>query len=369
MAFPPLPVDGATPWGATFRDWAAAVEAALDGGGGGDAFGEGVVPIFETLAQAEAWEAANPGRVALTIETSADTTDPTWTATLTAAPSSTSVAITASALASDDTAVTAYEYSLNGTAGPWQPVARSGSTFTITGLLMSSTYATVSLRALDGAGNASTPLAVPSFTTTVEAPSDFAYQWVATDFTSGGWPDTVAGATLTGAAGPTLAGGEVITSNVGWTAPLSLGAGAKTLVLVGRLVSAISPELHGYVGQLSGPHAIAIPGGGGAKAGWYSHDGTSVKPTNVGGSSSVDQNRHVIVARVDGASSTLTVDRVTAAANGGTPSFATFQVGGNLHGYGRTHGTSEIRIYDRRLADAEITALVTELGATHGIAL
>ena len=36
--------------------------------GDGDGMPVGMVPIFETLAEAQAWEAANPGRVALTLE-------------------------------------------------------------------------------------------------------------------------------------------------------------------------------------------------------------------------------------------------------------------------------------------------------------
>ena len=41
---------------------------------------DGSVPIFPTLAEAQAWEAANPGKKALTLEPSTpDTTPPTWT--------------------------------------------------------------------------------------------------------------------------------------------------------------------------------------------------------------------------------------------------------------------------------------------------
>lgn len=40
----------------------------IPGGIGGGGMPDGVVPIFPTLAEAQAWESANPGRVALTLE-------------------------------------------------------------------------------------------------------------------------------------------------------------------------------------------------------------------------------------------------------------------------------------------------------------
>ena len=59
---------------------------------------EGSVPIFPTLAEAQAWEAANPGRSALTTEDlTPDTTAPVWTAALTVGvPGDSSVVVTAS---------------------------------------------------------------------------------------------------------------------------------------------------------------------------------------------------------------------------------------------------------------------------------
>lgn len=236
------------------------------GGGGGVA---GSVPIFATLAEAKAWEAANPGKKALTLEPStpdtpaptpdtkaptpgvlsvttsqtsatltvsgasddrgvagyafqvgasgawsawqsspsftatgltastaytfrhkvkdaagnealgasvvksttaapvADTTAPTWSATLTVGtPTETSVVVTASALATDNVGVTGYEVTYNGTN--WSPITPSGSNFTLTGTA-GTTYSSTKLRAKDAAGNASAALAVPTYTMKVPA--------------------------------------------------------------------------------------------------------------------------------------------------------------------------------------------------------
>jgi hypothetical protein len=64
--------------------WSTRLDALEAGGGGGDAFGEGVVPIFETLAQAEAWEADNTGVPALWLDgdgtlIQVTAAEPTWT--------------------------------------------------------------------------------------------------------------------------------------------------------------------------------------------------------------------------------------------------------------------------------------------------
>ena len=140
-------------------------------GGGGV---EGSVPIFATLAEAQAWEAKNPGKKALTLEPSTpDTTPPTWTASLTVGqPTSTSVVVTASALATDDRSV-AYEVSTAGASGPWRSITPEGKNFTITGA-PSTSYTMTKLRAVDAAGNSSAVLSVPSYTMAAKtyAPGD-----------------------------------------------------------------------------------------------------------------------------------------------------------------------------------------------------
>lgn len=106
-----------------------------------------------------------------------DTTAPAWTATLTTGtPTATSVEVAASALATDAMGVTGYEWTLDSTAGTpvYAAVVPSGLNFALTGLAAATTYANCALRAFDAAGNRSTALAVPSFTTAsnVMAPTD-----------------------------------------------------------------------------------------------------------------------------------------------------------------------------------------------------
>ena len=93
----------------------------------------------------------------------ADTTNPAWTATFTmGTPTETSVVATASALATDNVAVTGYEVSYDD-GSTYAAITPSGSNFTLSGSA-GITYATTKLRAKDAAGNASTALSVPSYT-------------------------------------------------------------------------------------------------------------------------------------------------------------------------------------------------------------
>lgn len=103
--------------------------------------------------------------------------------------------------ASDNTGVTAYEYSING-GGTYTQVGLA-LTVSITGLTASTTYA-VRVRALDAAGNAATPLAV-SVTTTAA-------------------PDNTA---------PTLAGSITFTNITDTTATLDLPLGADNVAVAG----------------------------------------------------------------------------------------------------------------------------------------
>lgn len=93
----------------------------------------------------------------------ADTTNPTWTATFTlGTPTQTAVVATASALATDNVAVTGYEVSYNN-GSTYATITPSGSNFTLAGSA-GVTYATTKLRARDAAGKRSTALSVPSYT-------------------------------------------------------------------------------------------------------------------------------------------------------------------------------------------------------------
>ncbi|MEI3779194.1 hypothetical protein V1463_10430 [Micrococcus yunnanensis] len=157
-------------------------------GGGVD----GSVPIFVTLAEAEAWEAVNPGRSALTTEDlTPDTTDPVWTAALTVGvPGDSSVAVTASEMAQDDRAVVRYEVTYDGTT--WQKITPDGKTFTLAGL-PGTTYSATKLRAVDAAGNAATR-SVPPYTLATAPP---AWRPVVTDMFDGPQGTALPGRTAT----------------------------------------------------------------------------------------------------------------------------------------------------------------------------
>jgi hypothetical protein len=101
-----------------------------------------------------------------------DTTPPAWTATLTTGtPTDTSVVVAASALATDDVAVTGYRWRLVGEA---TSVARtttpSGLNFTLDGLTGSTTYAAPIVWAVDAGGNKSAELTAQGFTTAEPQP-------------------------------------------------------------------------------------------------------------------------------------------------------------------------------------------------------
>jgi hypothetical protein len=81
-------------------------------------------------------------------------------------PLPTSVTATASAMATDDVAVTGYQVSYNG-GSSWASITPSGSVFTLTGTA-STTYSNTRLRAVDGDGAYSDPLSVPSYTLAAE---------------------------------------------------------------------------------------------------------------------------------------------------------------------------------------------------------
>lgn len=93
-----------------------------------------------------------------------DSTAPEWSATFTVGtPTSTQVQVTASGQGTDDIGVDHYEVSHDDGA-TWATVTMQGGwIFALTGV-GGTTYAQTKLRAVDAAGNASTPLDVPSYT-------------------------------------------------------------------------------------------------------------------------------------------------------------------------------------------------------------
>ena len=102
-------------------------------GGGGIA---GMVPIFATLAEAQAWEAENPGRVALTIESQEPDTPPSSPGILAVQPSDVSADLTVTG-AQDDQGITGYAFRVNaGAWSAWQPEPE----YKATGLTPSTSY-------------------------------------------------------------------------------------------------------------------------------------------------------------------------------------------------------------------------------------
>ena len=131
------------------------------------------VPIFPTLAEAEAWEAKNPGKMALTIETvTPDTTAPTWPAgtAVSISKTDTTAILTLTQLATDDKGVTSYELSTDG-GTTWRVVVLDAAkSVTVTGLTATTAYPAPKFRAKDAAGNVSTVLTASAGFTTDAAP-------------------------------------------------------------------------------------------------------------------------------------------------------------------------------------------------------
>lgn len=132
-------------------------------GGGGIA---GAVPIFATLAEAQAWEAANPGKIALTLEGQEPTEpdEPPIPGFLQVLPSDVSAALTVSGASDAEGAV---EYSFRADGGAWSEW-QSAPSFTATGLTRDTDYA-FQHRVRDEVGNVAEGVAVSAKTLT-EAP-------------------------------------------------------------------------------------------------------------------------------------------------------------------------------------------------------
>ena len=136
---------------------------------------EGSVPIFPTLAEAEAWEAAHPGKTALTLEPSTpDTTAPT-AGSLSVTTSQTSATLTVSG-ASDDRGVAGYAFKVG--SGAWSAWQDSGS-YTASGLTQSTSY-TFQHKVKDAAGNETLGASVAKSTTAAPVADTTAPTWSAT---------------------------------------------------------------------------------------------------------------------------------------------------------------------------------------------
>lgn len=109
---------------------------------------DGSVPIFPTLAEAQAWEAKNPGKKALTLEPSTPDTTPPTPGTLSVNVGG-SLATLSVIGASDDRAVSGYAFKIN--AGAWT-AWQEAPDFTASGLAPSTSY-TFQHKVRDKAGN------------------------------------------------------------------------------------------------------------------------------------------------------------------------------------------------------------------------
>ena len=120
---------------------------------------------------AGAWVLLSSGTHAPPVDLS-DTTPPVWTATLTTGtPTETAVVIAASALATDNVAVTGYRWRLTGEGvGVARTITPSGLNFTLDGLTASTAYAAPIFWAVDAGGNKSAELTAQGFTTDAPAP-------------------------------------------------------------------------------------------------------------------------------------------------------------------------------------------------------
>ena len=143
----------------------------------------GTVPIFETLAEAIAWEAANPGRKALTVEPQEPDVDPPTPGTLTVSPTDITANLTVTG-ATDNRAITGYSFRRGtGTWSDWQV----GNTYTATGLIPATEYA-FQHKVRDGAGHEAVGVAVTATTAAMSAktPQQIGALW-------GHWDASVAG--------------------------------------------------------------------------------------------------------------------------------------------------------------------------------
>ena len=125
----------------------------------------GSIPIFPTLAEALAWETANPGRTALTTESQEpDVTPPSSPGILAVQPSDVSATLSVTG-AEDDRGITGYSFRVD--AGAWSEW-QSAPSFTMTGLSRDTDYS-FQHRVRDVGGNFVEGVTVQS-RTLVEAP-------------------------------------------------------------------------------------------------------------------------------------------------------------------------------------------------------
>ena len=276
---------------------------------------DGSVPIFATLAEAQAWEAANPGKKALTLEPSTpDTTAPT-PGVLSVSKTHNSAALSVSG-ATDDRAVTEYAFQV-GATGMWS-VWQTAPSYEASGLTPSTSYA-FRHKVRDRAGNEAVGVQV-TVTTDAKPPvqagdviTSDAFTFFAdgtpingkaTDCTLGGDPMTW----IAPADAPTTSGGSLLFSKsaearfavsrldrelgltikalpTGGTNRLMVrSTGAAHIIVSPATNGAISTVLQGPDGNITGPSAPAgtlkvgsrVEIGAKGNAGYVNVDGVKV---------------------------------------------------------------------------------------------
>ena len=157
----------------------------------------------------------------VTTASSADTTPPVWAATFTAVgtPTASVAVFQASAMATDNVGVAAYEVSYNG-GTTWTTITPAVDwTFQLQGT-GGTTYSDTKMRARDAAGNTSTPvLSVPSYTM---APAQALVVWDDFNRADGPLTTTTSGHTwelLTGTRMPVVSGNKLLRGFTGGVSP------------------------------------------------------------------------------------------------------------------------------------------------------
>lgn len=228
------------------------------------AFGSpaGAIPIFPSLAEAEAWELANPGRTALTLEPQTPDVTPPVPGALHVIPAHDSATLSVDG-ASDDRGITGYSFRRDG--GVWSEW-QGEPEHTMEGLAPATGYS-FQHRVRDRAGNETVGAAVSATTseTPPTSPEDIGSLLASWDMTDA----VVAGGVITSV--PDSAGTRaLVAADAG---PVPVSEGGKQLAVF-TAASATRLRWAGGVWGVEAPFSICVIARAGAT------DGTLVGTTN-----------------------------------------------------------------------------------------
>lgn len=322
----------------------------------------GMVPIFATLAEAEAWEAANPGQQALTLEPSEPDVTPPLPGTLGVATTDTEASLTVSG-ASDDRAVTGYAFRRGNE--PWS-AWQSTPSYTMAGLSASTQY-TFQHKVTDGAGNEAIGTAVTASTAAAPPPAA-RWTWEAStlpDGTPSSWADTKSGLVLTRASNATATvSGGIVTFDGGGSgyvsaSPLPL-TGGRTIVVVAQTGMADKTR---FVAGASTDWSASMPAGTNALVGAW-----AAGPKAVGGS--LDSNWHVIAVTFNPADAIRTyLDGAQVATGAAVQPGSTlpFSIGSSYANALFSGMVREVQVFDQVVAPDQVATLSSQLRAKYGL--